>query len=66
MKITDLLAKESIKLNATVKDKEEVLNAMVDLMDKSGKISDKKLYLDAVKAREEEEGLTFRQQGIPC
>lgn len=54
MKITDLLAKESIKLNATVKDKDEVLNAMVDLMDKSGKISDKKLYLDAVKAREEE------------
>ncbi len=54
MKITDLLAKESIKLNATVSSKEEVLSTMVDLMDKSGKISDKKLYLDAVKAREEE------------
>ncbi len=63
MKITDLLAKESIKLNATVKDKEEVLNAMVDLMDKSGKISDKKLYLDAVKAREEE-GTTGVGNGI--
>ena len=63
MKITDLLAKESIKLNATVKDKEEVLNTMVDLMDKSGKISDKKLYLDAVKAREEE-GTTGVGNGI--
>ena len=63
MKITDLLAKESIKLNATVKDKEEVLNTMVDLMDQSGKISDKKLYLDAVKAREEE-GTTGVGNGI--
>ena len=63
MKITDLLAKESIKLNATVKDKEEVLNTMVDLMDKSGKISDKKLYLDAAKAREEE-GTTGVGNGI--
>ena len=63
MKITDLLAKESIKLNATIKDKDEVLNTMVDLMDKSGKISDKKLYLDAVKAREEE-GTTGVGNGI--
>ena len=63
MKITDLLAKESIKLNATIKDKDEVLNTMVDLMDKSGKISDKKLYLEAVKAREEE-GTTGVGNGI--
>ena len=63
MKITDLLAKESIKLNATIKDKDEVLNTMVDLMNKSGKISDKKLYLEAVKAREEE-GTTGVGNGI--
>ena len=63
MKITDLLAKESIKLNATIKDKDDVLNTMVDLMDKSGKISDKKLYLEAVRAREEE-GTTGVGNGI--
>ncbi len=63
MKITDLLSKDSIKLNATVKDKEETLLTMVDLMDKSGKLNDKKLYLEAVKAREEE-GTTGVGNGI--
>ena len=63
MKITDLLSKDSIKLNATIKDKEETLLTMVDLMDKSGKLSDKKLYLEAVKAREEE-GTTGVGNGI--
>ncbi len=63
MKITDLLSKDSIRLNVTVKDKEETLLTMVDLMDKSGKLNDKKLYLEAVKAREEE-GTTGVGNGI--
>ncbi|MBR3348845.1 MAG: PTS sugar transporter subunit IIA, partial [Solobacterium sp.] len=54
MKITDILSKESIALGQKAKDKASVLEAMVDLMAASGKISDRKLYLEAVQAREEE------------
>ncbi len=54
MKITDLLAKESVGLSVKVKDKNETLSRMADLMDRSGKLSDKKLYLEAVEAREAE------------
>lgn len=63
MKITDLLSKESIELCGSAKDKNEVLTKVVDLMEKSGKLTDKKLYLDAVKAREEE-GTTGVGHGI--
>ena len=54
MKITDLLAKESIDLGVKVSDKNDALKHMADLMDRSGKLSDKKLYLEAVQAREAE------------
>ena len=37
MKIRDLLAAESIELNGKVTGKKEALDAMVDLMAKSGK-----------------------------
>lgn len=63
MKITDLLSKESILLNVDVKDKDACLVKLVDLMDASGKISDKKLYLDAVHEREKE-GTTGVGNGI--
>ena len=54
MRIRDLLAPESICLNGAATDKKDVLNQMVDLMAKSGKVSDKENYLAAVFAREEE------------
>ncbi len=63
MKITDILSKESIALRQKASDKQSVLKAMVDLMAASGKISDKKLYLEAVQAREEE-GTTGVGNGI--
>ena len=63
MKITDILSKESIALGQKAKDKASVLEAMVDLMAASGKISDRKLYLEAVQAREEE-GTTGVGNGI--
>ena len=63
MKITDLLSKESVLLNAHVNDKEACLVKLVDLMDASGKISDKKSYLDAVYEREKE-GTTGVGNGI--
>lgn len=63
MRIRDLLAPESICLNGAAADKKDVLNQMVDLMEKSGKVSDKENYLAAVFAREEE-GTTGVGDGI--
>ena len=63
MRIRDLLAPESICLNGAAVDKKDVLNQMVDLMAKSGKVSDKENYLSAVFAREEE-GTTGVGDGI--
>ena len=63
MRIRDLLAPESICLNGSAADKKDVLNQMVDLMAKSGKVSDKENYLAAVFAREEE-GTTGVGDGI--
>ena len=63
MRIRDLLAKESIKLGGSAQNKQNVLNQMVDLMDKSGKISDVETYRKGVFAREEE-GSTGVGDGI--
>lgn len=54
MRITDLLDKRSISLNATPADKKETLDLAVELMAKSGKLSDVEKYRTQVYAREEE------------
>ncbi len=54
MRITELLDRRSISLIGTPKSKEEALDQVVDLMVKSGKISDKEAYRKQVYAREEE------------
>ena len=54
MRITDLLDKRSIKLDAAPKTKSETLDMAVDLMDAGGKIKDKEAYKKLVYAREEE------------
>ncbi len=54
MRIRDLLAAESIQLNGSATDKKDVLNQMVALMAKSGKITDVETYREGVFAREEE------------
>ena len=53
MRITDLLKKESIKLDAKVTSKKEAINLLGDLMDNSGNLNDKETYLDTVFARED-------------
>lgn len=63
MRIRDLLAAESIELNGSATDKKDVLNKMVDLMAKSGKIADVETYRAGVFAREEE-GTTGIGEGI--
>lgn len=54
MRITELLDIKSIDLNASPANKRETLDAAVELMAKSGKITDKEAYKKLVYAREEE------------
>lgn len=54
MRITELLDIKSIDLNASPTNKRETLDAAVELMAKSGKITDKEAYKKLVYAREEE------------
>ena len=63
MKIADLLAKESIDLQAKVGSKAEALEHLVTLMAKSGKLADEAEYKLCVLAREEE-GSTGIGEGI--
>ena len=63
MKIADLLAKESIDLQAKVGSKGEALEHLVGLMAKSGKLADEAEYKRCVLAREEE-GSTGIGEGI--
>lgn len=63
MKITDLLKPQSILLNAAPVTKADAIYILSDLMDKSGNLSDKAEYLQAVFAREES-GSTGLGDGI--
>ncbi|MCR5633532.1 MAG: fructose-specific PTS transporter subunit EIIC [Eubacterium sp.] len=54
MRITELLDKKSISLDAAPKSKNECLDMAVDLMAASGKLTDKEAYKKLVYAREEE------------
>lgn len=63
MKIRELLSVESIELQGSATGKKEVLDKMVDLMEKSGKINDVETYRKGVYAREEE-GTTGIGEGI--
>ncbi len=63
MKIIDLLKKEGIALNPEVKDKQEAIDFLVDLMDKTGNISDKEEYKKGVLAREAQ-GTTGIGEGV--
>ena len=54
MRITDLLDVKSILLNAAPADKSQTLDQAVELMARSGKISNQEAYRRQVYAREEE------------
>lgn len=53
MKITDLLSIEAIDMNASIYNKEEAINHLVDLMYASGNINDKEAYKKGILEREE-------------
>ncbi len=63
MRIRDLLAPESVELHGRPGTKTEVINRMVDLMEKSGKIREPAVYRVGVFVREEE-GTTGIGDGI--
>lgn len=63
MRIRDLLAPESVRLQGVASDKTDVLNQMVELMAQSGKLADVEAYRKGVFAREEE-GTTGVGEGI--
>ena len=52
MKITALLKKESIMLNASISSKDDAINTLVELMDKGGHLSSKEDYKKGILARE--------------
>ena len=63
MRITDLLKDEGILLNASVKDKLDAVNTLVNLHEKAGNLSDKESYTKGILAREEQ-GSTAIGEGI--
>lgn len=54
MKITDLLQKESIVLQAKAATKEEAFDILIDRMDASGNLTDREEYKKGIYAREEQ------------
>ena len=63
MRITDLLNASRVQLNGTAASKPEIIEQMVELMDRSGVISDKEVYKKAVFDREGK-GSTGMGEGV--
>ncbi|MGJ7920981.1 PTS fructose transporter subunit IIABC [Neobacillus sp. LXY-4] len=54
MKITELLTKETIVLSITGNQKIEAIDSLVNVLDRAGKLSDKKKFKEAILKREEQ------------
>lgn len=52
MRITDILNDESVRIGLKAKDKNELLELMMDLAEKSGKVSDKPAAMKEILERE--------------
>lgn len=63
MRIVDLLKKDAIKLNVSVASKDEAIDLLVSLHDKTGNISDIAAYKEAILKRESQ-GSTAIGEGI--
>lgn len=63
MRITDLLQKESIRLNAAPANKNEAIEMLIELQAKNGSIADREAYKTAILARENQ-GSTAVGDGI--
>ena len=63
MKITELLTKETVLLSIEGKGKHAVINELIDLLDRAGKLSDREQFKAAILKREEQ-GSTGLSNGI--
>ena len=63
MRITDLLAPQSIRLGAKAADKAAAIDALIALQEKGGHLADKAAYKEAILAREAQ-GSTAIEAGI--
>lgn len=54
MRITNLLDKNAILLNADISDKNTAINTLIEMHDKAGNLSDKEKYKEGIFAREAE------------
>ena len=63
MRITDLLKKDAIALNASASSKDEAIDLLVGLHDSVGNLGDKDVYKEAILARESQ-GSTAIGEGI--
>lgn len=63
MKISELLKKEAVKLNASASDKNDAIDQLIELHCTAGNVNDKVVFKKAILAREEE-GTTGMENGI--
>ena len=63
MKITELLTKETVLLSIEGNGKHAVINELIDLLDRAGKLSDREQFKAAILKREEQ-GSTGISNGI--
>ena len=63
MKISELLKKEAIKLNASASDKNDAIDQLIELHCTAGNVNDKVVFKKAILAREKE-GTTGMENGI--
>ena len=63
MRILDLLSKETMLMNLTGTTKEGVIDELVDILDKAGKLNDKHEYKEAILKRESQSS-TGLEEGI--
>lgn len=64
MSIDDITSSNLVTLDLEVNDRWEAIEALADLLDRDGRLTDKARYVEAVKAREEETGGTAMEMGI--
>lgn len=62
--IDDITSANLVALDLEVADQWEVIDALVDLLDKDGRLTDRDAYAEAVYAREKETGGTAMEMGI--
>ena len=62
--IDDITSANLVALDLEVTDQWAVIDALVDLLDKDGRLTDRDAYAEAVYAREKETGGTAMEMGI--